>query len=254
MDADEIKSHFQRDSEVARFRSQSSYANREDYTQFSRRRVVASMLEEIEFATILDLGCGSGGYLPVIEEFDCHYYGFDVSEKMLQSAAEKAAEIGVTEQVSLINGDAQRLPFPPNSFDAILSVGLIEYFEDPSDIIEEAARVLKPGGKFLLHSYPRWPYFERLWFLVKPIKDYISGDSMTHHHRSKESIDSLMRSAGFSTIDWSASDFHVLPLPLDIVLFPLHVRLSEFISDYAPKSFAYFGVNYVGRYEFAESS
>ena len=52
-------------------------------------------------------------------------------------------------------GEAVRLPFPDATFDVVLSTGLLEHFQDPSPIVREMARVLRPGGALVSLDFNR---------------------------------------------------------------------------------------------------
>lgn len=56
---------------------------------------------------------------------------------------------------AFVSGDGFRLPFADGRFDVVLSTGLLEHFEDPSPIVREMVRVLRPGGIFYSDIVPR---------------------------------------------------------------------------------------------------
>src|SRR5262245_35660420 len=74
--------------------------------------------------TALDVGCGTGRYFHCLENVT-HLTGIDISEQMLAAAANpvRQQEITITETV-LIRGNAYLVPFPPNSFELIYSLGM----------------------------------------------------------------------------------------------------------------------------------
>jgi SAM-dependent methyltransferase len=67
----------------------------------------------------------------------------DASEALIQAARER---LGGTPRFTIVAGDAYQLPFPDASFDAVVCVRVLHYFEDPRPAILEFARVLRPGG------------------------------------------------------------------------------------------------------------
>jgi SAM-dependent methyltransferase len=77
----------------------------------------------------------------------------DYSARALQAAKDNYA----SEQVagSLIRGDGLTLPLQENTCDVVLSTGLLEHFADPSQIVKEMVRVLRPGGLFYSDIVPR---------------------------------------------------------------------------------------------------
>jgi SAM-dependent methyltransferase len=93
----------------------------------------------------LDLGCGTGIALAVLDRLHWSIVGVDVSTAQLAVAQERADEIGAV----LLEADAVRLPFADATFDAVASILTHTDFEDASAVFAEAARVLRPGGRFV---------------------------------------------------------------------------------------------------------
>lgn len=88
---------------------------------------------------VIELGAGSG---KLLSEIDAELsVACDLSPPML-SIDESACLLRV-------NADAQRLPFPQASFDAIYSINLLEHVPSPLSVVTEAYRILEPGGLFL---------------------------------------------------------------------------------------------------------
>lgn len=71
----------------------------------------------------------------------------DYSENMMQTARERAEEMGV-QNVRFLQGDVGSLPFPDESFDAVVSLNGFHAFPDKEAAYRETFRVLKPGGIF----------------------------------------------------------------------------------------------------------
>ena len=67
----------------------------------------------------------------------------------------------------LVVGQAERLPFPDNSFDALTFTYLLRYVADPAATLRELARVLKPGAAIasLEFSVPRTRFWRFWWWL-----------------------------------------------------------------------------------------
>lgn len=100
-------------------------------------------------ARVLELGFGTGdiqydllraGYQPV---------GIDLSAAMLRAARRKARRRGMAGRLRLARAQAQALPFPPATFDAVISTFPSDYIAAPATIAE-VARVLRPGGRFVI--------------------------------------------------------------------------------------------------------
>ncbi|HLB29282.1 MAG TPA: methyltransferase domain-containing protein [Dehalococcoidia bacterium] len=75
-------------------------------------------------------------------------YGLDISEGMLAQARKKLAALPY--EVELLWGNAEDLPYPDNSFDAVLNFGALNFITDRKKAIDEMVRVAKPGAKIVL--------------------------------------------------------------------------------------------------------
>jgi ubiquinone/menaquinone biosynthesis C-methylase UbiE len=97
---------------------------------------------------ILDLGCGTGALLRAMVRHDAHAVGVDLSMPMLQ-----VARHGTPETMALAAGEAGLLPLRAATFDAVVSVSSFHYWPDPARAVREVARVLRPGGRFVLTDW-----------------------------------------------------------------------------------------------------
>ena len=100
--------------------------------------------------TVLDLG--SGGGIDVLLSAKRvgptgKAYGLDMTDEMLALANENKRKAGAT-NVEFLKGEIENIPLPDNSVDVIISNCVINLSADKSQVIEEAFRVLKPGGRF----------------------------------------------------------------------------------------------------------
>ena len=103
-----------------------------------------------EGETVLDLG--SGGGIDVLLSArrvgpTGLAYGLDMTDEMLDLARRNQAEAGVA-NVQWLRGHIEEIPLPHNSVDVIISNCVINLSGDKPQVLREAARVLKPGGRF----------------------------------------------------------------------------------------------------------
>jgi demethylmenaquinone methyltransferase/2-methoxy-6-polyprenyl-1,4-benzoquinol methylase len=97
---------------------------------------------------ILDVATGTGLVAFALARRGAEVVGLDQSEDMLSGARARQAAIGpLPGQVSFVRGEAERLPFPDDSFDALSFTYLLRYVDDPAQTMGELVRVLKPGGR-----------------------------------------------------------------------------------------------------------
>src|SRR5262249_1507906 len=76
--------------------------------------------------------------------------GLDISKTFVRTAAENARRAGVA--VTFLRGNAAEMPFDPESFDFIVCRAAFKNFSEPVRALNEMYRVLKPGGKALIHD------------------------------------------------------------------------------------------------------
>jgi SAM-dependent methyltransferase len=100
--------------------------------------------------TVLDLG--SGGGIDVLLSARRvgpagKAYGLDMTDEMLALARENQRKAGV-ENVAFLKGEIEDIPLPDNSVDVVISNCVINLSGDKDQVLSEAFRVLKPGGRF----------------------------------------------------------------------------------------------------------
>ncbi|WP_255168564.1 class I SAM-dependent methyltransferase [Natrononativus amylolyticus] len=99
---------------------------------------------------VLDLGAGNGPMFPYVDP-GLEYHAVEPDPHMRRRAREAAREAGLG--VDLRDARAESLPYPDDSFDAVIAGMVFCTIADPDAALEEVARVLKPGGevRFLEH-------------------------------------------------------------------------------------------------------
>ncbi|MBI5557293.1 MAG: class I SAM-dependent methyltransferase [Deltaproteobacteria bacterium] len=132
----------------------------------------------------LEVGCGRGSISSYFAANGCDCTLLDTSSNVLQIARQifhNSGHIG-----RFVTGDANHLPFPSNTFDVVVSIGLLEHFKNVVQPIHEQIRVLRPSGIFLGYIVPEQPdniqkYFRWLNFFLKIISQAfgISASSVT---------------------------------------------------------------------------
>ncbi len=130
-----------------------------------RRRIIRAELDRLPLpqdARILDAGCGSGRTLEELVD-----YGQVAGIELDEDAAEVARAREVAE---VLVGRLEELPWPPDTFDLITCLDVIEHTPDDRATLRELRRVGKPGG-FLLVTVPA---YQMLWS---------RHDEANHHYR-----------------------------------------------------------------------
>ncbi len=100
-------------------------------------------------ATVLDIGCGTGGPAMVLaREKGARVTGIDVEPQLVERRRRLAAAAGLAERIDFRLVEPGPLPFDAESFDAVFSKDSLLHIPDKQALYREVLRVLKPGGVF----------------------------------------------------------------------------------------------------------
>lgn len=170
---------------------------------------------------LLDLGCGTGRLLVSMAQRGWWTLGVDLSEEMLRVAAEKARSANVAVHLLRANIAAMEC-LSDNSFDGVAclfsTLGMVMGREPRRCVAAHAFRVLRPGGRFILHVHNRWfnawDRRGRTWLLrdvlrscfgsasgdrVMPVHQGIAG--LTLHLFGRREVCRLLADAGFRLLE-----------------------------------------------------
>jgi SAM-dependent methyltransferase len=114
---------------------------------------------------LLDAGCGSGLFCALASKRGLRVSGFDATEPLLAIARTRAPE------VDFRKGDLESLPYEAGSFDLVTGFNSYQYAADPTRALEEARRVVRPGGHVVIATWGRPDRCEAAAFLaaLKPL-------------------------------------------------------------------------------------
>jgi demethylmenaquinone methyltransferase/2-methoxy-6-polyprenyl-1,4-benzoquinol methylase len=132
------------------------------------RRFLVSRIDVDHGARVLDVATGTAAVAREITKRNgARVVGLDQSEQMLRGAVWALERDGLHRRVRLVLGQAERLPFPDASFDAVTFTYLLRYVDDPAATLAELARVLRPGGTLacLEFGVPRNRVWRAGWWL-----------------------------------------------------------------------------------------
>jgi len=131
-------------------------------SQASMRSAHEALLEELkphEGMTVLDIGSGSGETVLAIAEkvgSKGKSVGIDFSPDGIKLARENAKKRGLEGIAEFRQAHAVELPFPDNSFDAVISECVVCLIQDKQNALNEKVRVLKSGGRVIMHDVITW--------------------------------------------------------------------------------------------------
>lgn len=175
---------------------------------------------------VLDLACGTGDFAIATAKAipEALVTGVDLSDGMLAVMKEKVEKQGLSDRISIENGDGENLHFSDGTFDNATNAFGIRNFEDKPKGLREALRVLKPGGRLIILELSRpenkiigWFYDLYFLKLLPRIGGKVSGDNAAYSYlpasvkafpRKKEFM-SMMREAGFIHVTHKAFSFGI---------------------------------------------
>ena len=118
---------------------------------------------------VLELGCGTGRILLPLARHDISVIGIDLSERMLARARTRLRRARLTSLVRLLRGDIRHLPFPDNRLGLVMApYGILQSLTTDVDLrssLRAAARVLRPGGRFVMElvaDLPAWQEYSEV--------------------------------------------------------------------------------------------
>ena len=183
---------------------------------------------------LLDIGCGTGLFVEKYTESGGHAVGIDISRGMIGRAHLRCG----TSEFTI--GTGERIPFRDNSFDAVSSLLVFSYLGDPVAMLDEAYRVLRPGGIIAICTLGK-----KLLTRGIPILYHISEKMKVRHvvmknfgerYYDENEMYDLFENAGFTEIRVGWCSF----AHIDMIdpLFSLARRVEPFVEQRIPQ-FAY---------------
>jgi SAM-dependent methyltransferase len=172
---------------------------------------------------VLDVGCGPGDLLRNMARQQPGWgalVGFDLSPGMARRAAELAEGL----PVCFFVGDAQALPFPDAWFDLVMARHVLPYVPDIDRAVAEAARVLRPGGRFLATTNSACTMLEYLAYLERAATSFpglMNTEPVTHRF-------SLEGGPAFLAPHFTAVETHILR---GILRFPTAQPFIDYVAS-----------------------
>ncbi len=201
--------------------------NTSEGEQLSRRLASAFSLAEVKPGmVVLDVGCGRGEILRHAAQLGADAYGIDYAPVAVNMSRQVIDPLEGTAmgRTAVYLADAKTLPFPDASFDRVLMFDVVEHLHpwELDQALAEVRRVLKPEGRFIVHTAPNIWYDRYAYPIVRRIRT-LTGRSETiypknpreflvsvneHVHVNEQSMWSLnkvLRAAGFRGKVWLES-------------------------------------------------
>lgn len=176
---------------------------------------------------VAEVGCGVGAELLLLAELhpETDYIGVDLSASQLQAAQVQLAG----RRIPLLQASGHQLPFRDRSLDGIFTCWLLEHVPDPSFLLAECRRVLKPGAPFYARevdndSFRIWPEsraVDRLMEVVNRVQRSFGGDPVVGRR-----LHALLLANGFQQVQISLP-----PIYTDQTHGAAHVELCTYFHD-----------------------
>jgi ubiquinone/menaquinone biosynthesis C-methylase UbiE len=230
------------DADAAGYRKYkySPEVSRLDWHSFESRRLRVAGLLPAHAGRALDLGCGSGTYLPLLASRCERLVAMDFSPAMLVEARKACGDLAAC---TYVVGDAMSVPLGDEEFDLVNCIGVIEYLPEAERCLSEIRRVLRPGGTAVV-SVPNarslWrlaeccygPVLRRLRRLTGRRADQQGMDSFPRTLYTRRRIVGLVASAG---LEVDRVRFYNYRLPLVGVWPALSLAVSRWLERCAPQ-------------------
>ncbi|GEM_PF-496460 len=219
-----------------------------------RRQRVYELLENLHRGAVLDIGCGPGVMVDHLTSKGLSFYGVDPSLEMIKECRKKFAHLP---SAHFSVGQAERLEYPDSSFDAVISMGVLEYLPDELKALKEMARVVKPGSPVLVtfpnqsspyRIWDRWVYrgpYDALSDGAKKLKGQKVDKRLSHKEYTESQCSQLLQDAGLKVKDCVFYNFKLSFAPLDVLFPGLTVRISRSLEPLCRNSWRWLGTGFI---------
>jgi ubiquinone/menaquinone biosynthesis C-methylase UbiE len=166
------------------------------FWHFNKLKIILGLMGNKNPLTVLEIGCASGWLLSRISKrfSAAKCVGIDIDTSLVAYGSK------LYPNLKLSVGDAHRLPFPPRAFDIIVCAEVLEHLENPSQVLKEMNRVLKPNGHLVLEIDTNNLLFRTAWFVWTRFKGRIWKGAHLHSFKDQE-LKKLFHKSGFIVME-----------------------------------------------------
>jgi ubiquinone/menaquinone biosynthesis C-methylase UbiE len=197
--------------------------NEADMSFKKRVQTIFDWVNPTDDMVILDMPCGRGFYLNMVRHVSqCKIIGAELDEDVIRKAQANVGHLGIP----LVRANIYGLPFPDNTFDAVILSEILEHIDDDVAGLREAYRVLKPGGIVAITvphaNYPFWwdPINKTLEILFKThIQHGVFAGIWANHVRlyTRSALKTAAQNANFIIEDERSFTHHCFPFIHNLV-------------------------------------
>jgi demethylmenaquinone methyltransferase / 2-methoxy-6-polyprenyl-1,4-benzoquinol methylase len=198
-----------------------------------RRKAVRTISKTYSHAEILDVATGTGDLaIAAVKIEPLHITGIDISEKMLAAGREKILRKGLSEKITLLRGKSEKILFPDDRFDVVMSSFGVRNFADPLAGLTEMGRVLRSGGLIVVLEFSKpagFPFRQIYKFYFLNILPFIgrifSKNKVAYRYLPEtvmkfpenEEFLELLKNAGFTEVKQERLTFGVASIYTGII-------------------------------------
>ena len=163
-------------------------------------REYLDMIDLAGAQTVLALGCGTGVEVRELvhrPEFKGKITAIDISADLVERGKGLAQQEGLSDRIEWLVGDAQKLRLADASFDIVLAHTLVSHVPNPDQVVQQAARVVRPGGRVVIFDGD----YATMTFGTDREMDEKIITGVIANPRVMRSMPQLLRDAGIKLVD-----------------------------------------------------
>jgi ubiquinone/menaquinone biosynthesis C-methylase UbiE len=191
-------------------------------TERLEQEAIFGLAGEVRGQSVLDIGCGDGTYSISACTRGARVTSVDRSSAMLEAARRPSEDC--RERIACCLAAAEALPFDDNCFDIVLAVTTLCFVNDPQRAIQEAGRVLRPGGSLVIGELGRYS----LWAVLRKIRRLLGSPTWRGvHFWTFRDLRNLIEREGLQVQSYRSAVYYPPVEPLPRILAPFDSVFSH---------------------------
>lgn len=194
-------------------------------TEALEDRLLYKLLGDVSGRRVLEIGCGEGEFAVNLQRRGAIVIAADPSWSMLAAAQEHARNANCP--IDLVQAKGEQIPFESSSFDVVLAKTVLCFVGDGQPFVSEMARVLRPGGRFVIGELNKWSS----WAAQRRLRAWF-GSALwrSGRFRTAGELKSLAQEAGMDVEAVEGAVFYPRITALARRIAPYDARLARFTT------------------------